>query len=229
LSREYTERRFGESLPEWEPAPPERIAQYDVWLVWPNGTRERRQFECRILEPSSPAPPRGRAEFALEVRKRVTLPSPEIRMAPERDGLTGLPTHLWASVPPVVSTPRIEVTGRIVEAEARPERFHWDTGDAGTPATQTAYGTTSGGSGDQPAVSHVYERSSAEATGSADGATYTVSVRVVWSGRYRVLGIADPCNDWCSLEGLQTSASRPYRVTSVVGVLCGDGGCPNGE
>jgi hypothetical protein len=33
----------------------------------------------------------------------------------------------------------------------------------------------------------------------------------------RVVGMADPCNDWCPLDGLETSASHPNAVVPAVG------------
>ncbi|MGH2690569.1 MAG: hypothetical protein ACRDKW_17435 [Actinomycetota bacterium] len=104
-----------------------------------------------------------------------------------------------------------------VETLARPVSFEWDTGDSGTAAPHSLYVTQGPGSPEQPAVTHVYETKSS--VGRPAGGVYTVRVTVRWERRYRVVGIADPCNDWCLLDPGETSATMPYRVSEVRAVL----------
>jgi hypothetical protein len=104
-----------------------------------------------------------------------------------------------------------------VETVATPTSYAWDTGDSGTPAPQTQYVTTVPGSAEQPAVTHVYETKSS--VGRPAEGVYTITLTVRWERRYRVVGITDPCNDWCLLDPGETTATLPYQVGEVRAVL----------
>jgi hypothetical protein len=211
--------------PRYVPPPSERLVLYSVWRVDGNGARKFDGQFCDILPVPSTVPANTTSQpLTALIRERADLPPPVLGLSPAQEGLTGHGTRLWATLPPVVVTPRITVDGKSVQAEARPSRFLWSMGDEGTSAPQSTYETSDGGSSDRPAVTHVYETSSVRATGTPNG-SYTVSLTVSWSGRYRVLGLADPCNDWCPLDGLETSVTRPYTVSSAVAVLCEGDGC----
>jgi hypothetical protein len=155
------------------------------------------------------------------VSELFALPTPELSVAPMTKGLTGLPTSLWIagiSGDPV-RFPPTTLSGKSVEIEAKPVSFQWDTGDSGTSAPQSVYTTTAPGSAEQPAVTHVYETKSS--VGRPGEGVYTIKLTITWERRYRVVGIADPCNDWCELDPGETSATRPYQVEEVRSALTG--------
>jgi hypothetical protein len=153
------------------------------------------------------------------VSELAILPAPAIGISPASEGITGAPVRLWAAGIPDgwVALPAAALDGKRVEIEVRPTGFAWDAGDTGTAAPPSTYETPHAGSPSSPAVEHVYETKSS--VGRPGEGVYTISVAVTWERRYRVVGVADPCNDWCDLGPGRTSASMPYRVAEVRAVL----------
>lgn len=197
---------------------------YDTYLVeyepatgrWSKTIKE--QFMCRL--PPTPRPRQPKAAIArAEVKDLFVMPQPGLGVSPLHGGLTGMPVKLWAVGVPAepLRFPPTALHGTQVEVQASPLSYEWDTGDGGTTAPQSQYSTQAPGSAEQPAVTHVYETKSS--VGRPGEGVYTIRLTVKWARRYRVVGIADPCNNWCDLDPGETSATRTYQVDEVRGVL----------
>jgi hypothetical protein len=129
-------------------------------------------------------------------------PRPRLRFSPARRGLTGLPSYFWLAQPPRPIEARAGIGGISVTAQARPVQYVW-TYDDGTDKVTRKPGRkwTRKRPGSIP---HVYE---------AKG-RYQLEVEVIWEARWR-LGLGA----WRSLGYFSNSATRSYRVRSVVAVL----------
>jgi hypothetical protein len=152
-----------------------------------------------------------------EIRELFSLPRP-ILATGASSAITGAPLGIWDNKPSGPTTfPATHLNGKTIELEATPTSYEWDTGDSGTAALQTRYVTPGPGSAEQPAVTHVYETKSS--VGRPAEGVYTITLTVRWERRYRVIGITDPCNDWCLLDPGETTATLPYQVGEVRAVL----------
>ena len=163
-----------------------------------------------------PPPPRPQ----IERPKRRQLPSPEeigrrladraislaprprLRFAPAQRGLTGLPSYFWLAERPRPIEARAGIRGLTVTAQARPVQFVWDHGDGTDQATR---GPGRRWTKKRPGnIRHTYEGKG----------RYTLGVEVIWEARWRLGNGA-----WRSLGYFSNSATRNYRVRSIVSVL----------
>jgi hypothetical protein len=167
---------------------------------------------CMLPPPPKPtiadAPRRRRAPTPDEVARGLTdrairlAPRPRFRLAPARRGLTGLPSFFWLAQRPRPITAQAGAGPVTVTAQARPVQFVWHYGDGTDRATR--------GSGRRwtkrrpGTIKHVYEGKG----------RYTLEVEVIWHARWRIGAGA-----WQSLGYFSNSATRGYRVRSLVPVL----------
>lgn len=150
-----------------------------------------------------PAPPSPEALARIAADRAITLaPDPDLRIAPEGVGLTGLDSFFWLDEAPRPIVARASAGGLTVTAEAAPVQYVWTFGDgadlvtdhSGRPWTSTRPGD----------IEHLYE---------ARG-RYEVTVEVVWSARWRA-----GAGPWTSLGYFSTSDTVDYPVRQVVAVL----------
>lgn len=156
---------------------------------------------AQVRRPRRPPSPEEVARRLADRAIRIA-PRPQLRLAPGRRGLTGLPSYFWLAQRPR----RIEATaaaGRVgVTAQARPVQYVWTYGDGTDEATRrSGRRWTRNRSG---TISHTYETKG----------RYTLVVEVIWHARWRIAG-----RPWQSLGYFSNSDSRPYRVRSIVPVL----------
>lgn len=153
------------------------------------------------------------------------LPGLVWETSPSASGITGLETWFWHSGPTVVGPieaawthPPTGITytlqGRGWVGEAG-----WATGDGAiltADADTWDDGAGVGGSAEQPAARHTYERTSATA-GHASG--YPVSVSLRWVGDWR-WSSGGGWSPWQPMDGTHTtSASADYEVQQIIGTL----------
>lgn len=98
-------------------------------------------------EPDYPVPP-----SYGEIWKAAAITPPTIGLNPVGEGVTGLPTRLWATSPDTV-TITASIRGYTATGTATRTEFRFVPGD-GTPTVRRV----DGGRADAPAVAHVYER-----------------------------------------------------------------------
>lgn len=167
---------------------------------------------CALPPPPRPrvadAPRRRRPPSPEEVARALAdrtialAPRPQLRLAPARRGLTGLPSFFWLAERPRPIVARASAGAVTVTAEARPVQFVWNYGDGndhatrgpGRPWTKKRPGT----------IKHTYE----------GRGRYSLEVEVIWHARWRM-----SLGPWRSLGYFSNSASRTYRVRSMVPVL----------
>jgi hypothetical protein len=128
--------------------------------------------------------------------------SPDIKVAPDGVGLTGLPSYFWLAQRPQPISATAGAGGITVTAEAYPTQYVWTFGDGGDLVT-----TTSGRpwTRDVPGnIEYTYETRG----------RYDLSVEVIYQARWRVDG-----GPWQSLGFFSTSDLRTYPVRQVVAVL----------
>jgi hypothetical protein len=128
--------------------------------------------------------------------------SPELKVAPDGVGLTGLPSYFWLARRPQPISATAGAGGITVTAEAYPTQYVWTFGDGGDLVT-----TTSGRpwTRDVPGnIEYTYETRG----------RYDLSVEVIYQARWRVDG-----GPWQSLGFFSTSDLRTYPVRQVVAVL----------
>jgi hypothetical protein len=139
---------------------------------------------------------------ALADRTIALAPRPQLRFAPARRGLTGLPSYFWLAQRPQPIVARAGAGSVTVTAEARPVQFVWNYGDGtdhatrgpGRRWTKKRLGT----------IKHTYEGKG----------RYPLEVEVIWQARWRM-----SLGPWRSLGYFSNSTSRTYRVRSMVPVL----------
>jgi len=123
---------------------------------------------------------------------------PELVIAPNRRGITGLRSYFWLrSTPPPVSA-TASVPGFSVSAEAYPVRYVWNFGEGGERTTTDAgraWSRKRPGS-----IAHFYETKG----------SYEVSVQVIYEARWRAGNGA-----WNALGYFSNLDSRLYRVREV--------------
>jgi hypothetical protein len=128
--------------------------------------------------------------------------SPELKVAPDGVGLTGLPSYFWLAQRPQPISATAGAGGVTVTAEAYPTQYVWTFGDGEDLVT-----TTSGRpwTRDVPGnIEYTYETRG----------RYDLSVEVIYRARWRVDG-----GPWQSLGFFSTSDLRTYPVRQVVAVL----------
>lgn len=152
--------------------------------------------------------PRRRPPAPEEIARRLTdrairiAPRPELRLAPGRRGLTGLPSYFWLARRPRRIEASATAGGVVVTAQARPVQYVWTYGDGSDEATRRSgrrWTRKRNGT-----ISHTYETKG----------RYRLVVEVIWHARWRIAGGA-----WRSLGYFSNSDSRAYRVRSVIPVL----------
>lgn len=167
---------------------------------------------CVIPPPPRPGitntPRPRRAPTPDEVARRLAdrtislAPRPRLRFAPARRGLTGLPSYFWLAQRPRTIQAQAGVGAITVTAQARPVQYVWTYGDGTDRATRRSgrrWTRKRAGS-----IAHTYE----------GRGRYTLEVEVIWHARWRLGSGA-----WRSLGYFSNSATRSYRVRSVVAVL----------
>jgi hypothetical protein len=175
----------GDCLSFSTPAPVERLADRST----PRNRRDR--------GPSLEELVRTAADRAIALAVK-----PQLKVAPDGVGLTGLPSYFWLAVPPRPISATASAGGITVIAEAFPAQFLWTFGDGDDLVT-----TTSGRpwTRDLPGnIDHTYETRG----------RFELSVEVVYRARWRIDG-----GPWQSLGFFSTSDSRTYPVRQVVAVL----------
>jgi hypothetical protein len=127
---------------------------------------------------------------------------PDLRVAPGRIGLTGLPSYFWLADKPRPVTATAGAGGLTVTAEARPVQFVWDFGDGSDKVTtHSGRRWTQRHSGN---VSHLYETKG----------RHELGVEVIWEARWRI-----NAGSWQPLGYFSNSDDRPYPVREVVAML----------
>lgn len=123
---------------------------------------------------------------------------PELVIAPNRRGITGLRSYFWLrSRPPSVSA-TASVPGLSVTAEAHPVRYVWAFGEgAGRSTSHSGRAWSRRRAGN---ISHLYETKG----------TYEVSTQVIYEVRWRAGG-----GGWNDLGYFSNSDGRSYRVREV--------------
>jgi PKD domain len=185
LDLELTESAGGDCLSFSTPAPVERLADRST----PGNRRDR--------GPSLEDLVRTAADRAIALAVR-----PQLKVAPDGVGLTGLPSYFWLAVPPRPISASASAGGITVIAEASPAQYLWTFGDGDDLVT-----TTSGRpwTRDLPGnIDHTYETRG----------RYELSVEVIYRARWRLDG-----GPWQSLGFFSTTDSRTYPVRQVVAVL----------
>ena len=123
---------------------------------------------------------------------------PQLRLAPEAIGLTGLRTFVWLDAEPQTIEAAAEVPGLVVTAQAIPSNYAWDFGDgtrSGTGHHGRAWTRRRPGT-----IGHVFETRG----------RYEVTATVVYVARWNVNGGA-----WQPLGYFTTSDSRLYPVRPI--------------
>lgn len=166
---------------------------------------------CLLPPPARPSisrVPRRRPPSPDEIARRLAdraislTPRPRLRFAPARRGLTGLPSFFWLGERPRPIRATAGAGGVIVTAEARPVQFVWTFGDGTDHATR---GPGRRWTRRRPGtIRHTYE----------GRGRYAAQVEVIWEARWRLAFGA-----WRSLGYFSNSATRNYRVRSMIPVL----------
>jgi hypothetical protein len=138
-------------------------------------------------------------------RAIALAPAPDLRVAPARIGLTGLPSYFWLGEEPQPISATASVHGVTVTATATPTQYVWWFGDGDEWVTSDpgrAWTKKRPGS-----LEHTYE--------TAD--TYALTATIVWSASWNLNGgPAQP------LGTFTTSDSTDYPVREVIAFLTRD-------
>jgi hypothetical protein len=165
--------------------------------------------DCAVFLVPEPAErPRARRAspelVALRLLDRMVALAapPELELAPDEIGLTGMPTYLWLKDEPKPVSATAGVPGLTVEAEAAPREYVWTPGDGGQLITDhpgSPWSPTRPGS-----IAYTYERKG----------RYEVVVEVTYYARYRVNE-----GPWRPLGAFRTSDSRLLPVRELIPML----------
>lgn len=156
----------------------------------------------RTLDPDDPLPSPLELAWMAADRAMSFAEWPQLRVAPSRVGLTGLPSFFWLERRPPPVTASAAVPGMTVTALAEPVEFRWDFGDgSGRTTSHAGRAWTRKRDGN---IGHVYERRGPRAIG----------VEVVWQARWRIDG-----GGWRHLGYFSNHDSRSYRVRQMVAML----------
>jgi hypothetical protein len=127
---------------------------------------------------------------------------PELRVAPDGVGLTGLPSYFWLARTPQPISASASAGGLTVTAEAFPVQYVWRFGDGGDLIT---FGSGRPWTRNLPGdIEHTYETRD----------RYDLSVQVLYQARWQLNG-----GEWQALGFFSTSDARTYPVRQVVAVL----------
>ena len=172
-------------------------------------------YGCVVDAPEDPIDnddtrPRRRGPSVDQMRRSVVdraialAPSPNVKIAPARIGLTGLPTFFWVT-PPDPITATAGVRGVSVTATAAPSHYIWSFGDGAEITT------------DEPGLPWTKRRSgSIEHTYETKG-RYEITATIVWSASWSLNGGPPQ-----SLGTFTTSDSAEYPVREVIAFLMAD-------
>ncbi|MPZ49736.1 MAG: hypothetical protein GEU75_10670 [Dehalococcoidia bacterium] len=145
--------------------------------------------------------------LAADLLDHVPVPQIKIGTNPA-PGLVALPSWFWVEGYDGAPITASESLGGVtVEVQITPAGYRWAFGD-GAKLQTTSLGRA------YPAVSdirHTYEQSSFSAGGS-----FTVTVELTFSARYRVSGGA-----WQTLDPISRSFTAPYPVQQLQSILTG--------
>ncbi len=211
--------------------------RYLRYLLWSNGGGY-------VLPPELPNPPVG---SILGTDRVYQVTCPDVRdfdvwevleteiealppllweASPAGQGVTGLESWMWFSgetqVGPVTLSWTDPVTRITFNLEGRAwiGDIKWSTGDGDNPTTYALTyqsGAAIGGSEAHPAVTHLYEVSSAD-SGFEDG--YPVALEVTWTGEWRW---REAGGGWTPYRPMLNTASfstnGTYEVVQIVSVL----------
>ncbi len=157
-----------------------------------------------VFGPTVPVDP---VSVAQELLDQVPVPDVAISANPDL-GLVALPSWFWIegyNGAPINASSSLG--GVTVDVEITPQQYNWDFGDGGTLQT-TSPGQPYPAESD---VQYTYQRSSLQA------GSYTVTVEITFSARYKVHGGA-----WESLAAITRSFSDDYPVQQLQAVLTED-------
>jgi hypothetical protein len=152
--------------------------------------------------PGGGGPSVGALVNAARDRAVALAAVPQIRIAPPREGVTGLTSYFWLAQAPQPISATASAGPVTVVAQAHPAEYVWNFGDGsdhvgdgpGRPWTRQH----SGG------IGHMYETK----------AVYDVTIDVVWEARWQLNG-----GPWQPLGYFTTSDEREYPVQEVITVL----------
>lgn len=147
------------------------------------------------------------ASVAADLLDHVPVPAITVSVNPEV-GLVALPSWFWVEgYDGLPITASATLDGTTVEVEITPTSYHWTFGDGAT-VESSSLGQRYPEESD---IRHTYEQSSLSA-----GGTFTVSVEITFSARYRVDG-----GPWEPLDPITRSFTTPYPVQQLQSILTG--------
>jgi len=163
----------------------------------------------------SPAP----ATVAWRVFRSFTLARPLPSLQPSVAGITGLPTFLATADPADITHTERLPDGRTMEVRASVTALVVDWGDG----TRMDYRPEQALAYPEGRVTHTYTTKTCDAAYREESpvganchptlSAYPITTTFAWAGRYRIGG------DWIDLGTLNRSATVPYDVDEVQGVL----------
>lgn len=164
-----------------------------------------------VRPPDPPGPGRPRRDRGPSLAALVQIaadramslaPTPQLEIAPDGVGLTGLASYFWLAEAPGAIMATASAGGTVVTAQALPTQYVWSFGDGSDQVTHTpGRAWTKARPGN---IDHTYE---------ARG-RYGVGVEVIWQARWSV-------NDgpWRDLGFFSTADARTYPVRQIIAVL----------
>jgi hypothetical protein len=164
-----------------------------------------------VPAPDPPGPGRPRRDRGPSIAALVRIaadramalaPSPQLEIAPDGVGLTGLASYFWLAEAPGTISATASAGGTVVTAQALPVQYVWSFGDGSDQVTHSpgrAWTKTRPGS-----IDHTYE---------ARG-RYDVAVEVIWQARWNV-----DAGPWRDLGFFSTADARTYPVRQIIAVL----------
>jgi hypothetical protein len=197
-------------LDSWDPANDQAILQ-TRWAL----------PACPAAKPGTGS---GGTEYAVtkawEIFRSFRLAAPHPGLQPPDHGITGLPTFLFAALPPSLAHAEALPDGRRLVVEARVAIALIDWGDGGGAASYDPARLTPFPGG---LARHTFALKTCSAAYRADHPSgrnchpsleaYPIRVTFRWVARYRV------GTQWVSLGSLDRSTTTVYDVDEVVGVL----------
>jgi hypothetical protein len=169
--------------------------------------------------PSTPATVSDPSQSAWSVFRSWNLAPPEPSLTPRDRGITGIPTHMIAAPPDVISHSETLPDGRTLEVKARAAILTIDWGD-GTTASFDPEGADGYPDG---SATHVYDLKTCSQQYRADhpsgdlcnriGDDYTITASYTWQGEFNV------GSGWIVLGSLDRAAPGiSYDVDEARGV-----------
>ena len=168
-----------------------------VVRVWDDGSGRREVVYAGCPRPNldRPAPP-----TTEQVRDAIGIPTPTIATNPATKTLAGLATYFWYTGP-AERTVTVTLNGFTVTATARAASYEWSLGDG------TTHTTTTGGTEEDPAVTHAYTHKGAK----------TVTLTITWQGTFTFAGPGNVSGEG-DLGSRELTGTRTYPVEEVQAV-----------